>query len=46
MQVVTSSIEIAASPERVWQVLTDFASYPKWNPFILSLSGRLKVATN
>ena len=30
-------------PERVWAVLTDFDSYPKWNPFIHSISGDLRV---
>ena len=29
-----SEIEINAPVERVWEVLTDFASYPRWNPFI------------
>ena len=42
-KVVSSSIEIAASPERVWRVLTDFPSYPQWNPFITSLSGSLEI---
>jgi hypothetical protein len=34
-----SEIEIDAPAERVWRVLTDFASFPKWNPFIRSISG-------
>jgi hypothetical protein len=38
-----SEIEIAASAERVWDILTDFASYPEWNPFIRHISGELKV---
>lgn len=32
-------IEIDASAERVWSVLTDFASYPQWNPFVRSVVG-------
>jgi hypothetical protein len=34
-----STIEIGATPQRVWQVLTDFAAYPDWNPFITRASG-------
>lgn len=34
-----SSIEIDATPERVWEILTDFPAYPGWNPFIRSVVG-------
>src|SRR5829696_5776379 len=39
MKELYSEIEIAASAERVWRILTDFASYPQWNPFIRRISG-------
>jgi hypothetical protein len=35
-----SEVEVQASPERVWEVLTDFAVYPDWNPFIVRAGGR------
>lgn len=34
-----TEIDIAASAEQVWAALTDFASYPQWNPFIRSAVG-------
>lgn len=39
MKELRSEIEIQASAERVWQLLTDFASFPQWNPFIRRASG-------
>ena len=36
-----SKIEIAAPPERVWEILTAFAAYPDWNPFIRHIRGDL-----
>jgi hypothetical protein len=34
-----AEVEIQASAERVWEVLTDFAAYPDWNPFIVQAAG-------
>ena len=42
MRELNSEIEIDASPGRVWELLTDFDSYPQWNPFIRSVSGELE----
>jgi len=36
-----SAIEIDAAPERVWEILTGFAAYPDWNPFIRHIRGDL-----
>jgi hypothetical protein len=38
-----SQIEIEAPAVRVWQVLTDFAACPEWNPFIRRVNGRPEV---
>ena len=40
---LSTSITIQASPEAVWQVLTDFEAYPSWNPFIKSVKGEVAV---
>jgi hypothetical protein len=37
-----SEVDIHATPERVWQVLTDLAAYPKWNPFIIRAEGEVR----
>ncbi|MGE3670771.1 MAG: SRPBCC family protein [Polyangiaceae bacterium] len=46
MREVRTQIEIAASREEVWEVLTDFARYPEWNPVIVSVKGELRAGAN
>ena len=40
-EMVSAAIEIAASPEHVWAVLSDLASYPQWHPVFTEASGQL-----
>jgi hypothetical protein len=40
---IEREIVIDASRKEVWRVLTDFAAYPEWNPFITHISGALEV---
>ena len=42
MKELRSEIDIDASAERVWDVLTDFSSYPEWNPYIKSIAGEAR----
>lgn len=43
MSELRTEIEINATPERVWQLLTDTEKFPEWNPFIHRLKGNLVV---
>ena len=40
---IVTSVEIGATPQRVWSVLMDFAEHPSWNPFLRSIEGIPKV---
>ncbi len=39
MQEIRSEIEINSYPESIWAILTDFATYDQWNPFINKIIG-------
>jgi len=43
MKGISSEIEISTSAEKVWQVLTDFDSFPEWNPFIKMIEGKFSI---
>ena len=40
-----AEIEIEATPDRAWEVLTDFATYHDWNPFIVQAAGQPAAGT-
>lgn len=40
MKELNYEVEINASAERVWRVLTEFSQFPQWNPFIQRASGQ------
>ncbi len=40
-----TEINIQSSAENIWSVISDFDSYPKWNPFIRSISGKQEVGS-
>ena len=42
---VSTTIEIAATPENVWAVLTDLASYPQWHPMYQAVTGQLAAGS-
>lgn len=39
MKELRTEIEIQASPEKVWQILTDLDKWTEWNPFITIATG-------
>lgn len=40
MPTIKTTIDIGASAEVVWRLLTHFSSYPTWNPFIREVHGK------
>lgn len=42
---ITSTIEISAPREAVWDVLVDVARYPEWNPFTIAVDTTFAVGS-
>ncbi len=40
---IRSAIEIRAPLDAVWRILTDFSTYPEWNPHIRQVRGKPMV---
>lgn len=45
MREISTHVEIDASPQRVWETLTDFPRYAQWNPFIREAAGEARIGT-
>ena len=45
MKQIATEIEINAPASRVWAILTDFARFADWNPFILRIEGQPHIGT-
>lgn len=45
MRSITTEIHIAASPERVWEILSDLSRWHEWNPFIREAEGEASVGS-
>ena len=43
MKELRTEIEINAPAARIWHILTDFASYPDWNPFLRWVRGEART---
>ncbi|MCX6650909.1 MAG: SRPBCC domain-containing protein [Methanomassiliicoccales archaeon] len=42
MKEIKGTVMINEPAAKVWTTITDFASYPEWNPFITLMKGELK----
>ncbi len=43
MRQLSTTIEIDAPAEKVWEVFSDFPAYPDWNPFVQRIEGKMEV---
>jgi hypothetical protein len=42
---IRTQIQIDASAQKSWQVLTNFAKFPEWNPIIKQIRGKAEVGS-
>lgn len=42
---ISTTVDIPAPREAVWEVLTDFAAYGEWNPFMNRVEGEPQVGS-
>ncbi len=45
MKKLRTEIQINATPDTVWEILTDFDAYPDWNQFVISIEGKAVEGT-
>lgn len=43
MKAFQSRISIRATPDRIWSILTDASGYPRWNPTVTKVDGRIAL---
>lgn len=41
MKTYSATANIKASPDRIWQILTDGANYPTWDPWAIRIEGKI-----
>lgn len=45
IRTIATEIDIARDIERVWAVLTDYADYVNWNPYLVRIEGEARAGT-
>lgn len=45
MKTIETNIVIDSTPERVWNILTDFEEYELWNPFMTKVKGNATLGS-
>ena len=45
MTTIQTQILIRATPDKIWDILTDFSRMPSWNPFMPAISGSPTVGS-